>query len=397
MKIASQIALNKKEVTRILDENILKFWETKMPDQEYGGFYGRVDGRGIVHKTWKKSIILNSRLLWTFSAVFQHTGKPEHLLLADRAYRYIVGHFLDETEGGVYWMLDHQGELIDGKKQVYAQSFAIYGLTEYHKIRPESNAREYAVQFFELIEKHAFDQDQNGYLEAFDQHWNQLEDVRLSEKDLNADKTMNTHLHILEAYTNLYSVWKAEKLRCQLKNLIQIMLDKFVDDQYHFKLFFNKNWKLLSRDFSYGHDIEGSWLLYQAAEVLDEQDLLNEVGEMAIKMVDASLEGLDVDGGLMNEGDSSGVRDTDKHWWPQAEAMVGLLNAWAITKNELYFNIANDIWSFTNSTLIDTDGEWHWKVSKEGQIDYNEDKAGPWKCPYHNGRAMLELCFRLPS
>jgi mannobiose 2-epimerase len=245
---------------------------------------------------------------------------------------------------------------------------------------------------FELIEQYSFDPVYNGYLEAFDRDWRLLEDLRLSEKDANEKKTMNTHLHVLEAYTNLYRCWPDDKLRKQLRNLIIVFRDKIINNDLHFRLFFDEQWNSKSNEISYGHDIEGSWLLYEAAEVLDDHDLLKEIKHLSVAMVDVAIrQGLDDDGGLMNE-----AHDADKHWWPQAEALVGLVNAWQLTSRSEYLDLTSQVWSFIKTRMIDRKhGEWYWRVDRDGNVNFSEDKAGPWKCPYHNGRAMLELLRRL--
>lgn len=378
----------------VLNDNILSFWSRKMVDP-LGGFYGRIDGQGKLHEQADKAVILNTRILWTYSSAYQITGNPKHKLMADRAYEYVAKNFIDSRNGGVFWMLDNKGQVLSDKKQTYAQAFAIYAFAEYHKINEYKRAKDFALRIFELMEEHAFDPVNKGYLEALNKEWGKLQDVRLSDKDMNADKTMNTHLHVLEAYTNLYRIWPDTKLRDQLEHLIRLMLSTFISDQGHFHLFFTNNWELLSHEISFGHDIEGSWLLCEAAEVLGDEELLEEVKRVALKMVDASLKGLDSDGGLMYEAGPDGIIDADKHWWPQAEALIGLINAWQITGNEEYLNQMKRVWTFIRTYIMDKDGEWHWKVNKHGDVDYNEDKAGPWKCPYHNGRAMVEIMNRL--
>ncbi len=383
-----------RECLHVLNDNILSFWSGKMVDPA-GGYYGRIDGRGKLHEQADKAVVLNTRILWTYSAAYQLTGNPKHKLMADRAYDYITGHFIDSNNGGVYWMLDYKGELVEDKKQTYAQAFAIYAFAEYHKINEYKRAKDYAVRIFELIEEHAFDAARNGYLEAMSVQWQELKDVRLSDKDMNADKTMNTHLHVLEAYTNLYRIWPDPNLKGQLKNLIELMKSRFVGANGHFRLFFNREWELQSHEVSFGHDIEGAWLLYEAVEVLGDEKLLEEIQLVTVKMTEAAFEGFDKDGGLMNEADPDGVTDKDKHWWPQAEALVGLVNAWQITGDEKYMDQVKKVWSFIRTYLIDKEGEWFWKVNCFGDIDLDEDKAGPWKCPYHNGRAMIEIMNRL--
>lgn len=294
-------------------------------------------------------------------------------------------------------MLDCEGQPLQTKKQVYAQAFTIYALSEYYKVRSESKeVLDWAIELFHLLEQHAFDVERNGYLEALDTSWGRLKDVRLSEKDLNAAKTMNTHLHVLEAYTNLYRVWADEQLGRQLSNLLKLMLCRFVDARDHYRLFFAEDWRLLSDQCSYGHDIEGSWLMTEAAEVLGDEGLMERARKVAIAMVDAALEGLDAAGGLANEGNAKGITDSSKDWWPQAEALVGLVNAWQITDDRNYLTQADVVMNFIERNLLDPKGEWYWGVTREGVPRTDEDKAGPWKCPYHNGRAMLELLDRLP-
>ena len=379
----------------LLKSNIIPFWTTQMIDQKNGGFYGRIDGRNRVHETAPKGIILNSRILWTFSAIYRYNGDDSCAKIAHLAYEYIKQKFIDEMHGGVYWMLDEKGNILESKKQVYAQAFTIYACAEYHAAFGNIEALDLAKDLYAITEKYSFDSDQNGYLEAFDQEWNLLDDLRLSDKDANEAKTMNTHLHVLEAYTNLYRYWRDAGLKKQLKNLVELFLEKFVDESGHFHLFFDENWMLKSEEFSYGHDIEGGWLLHEAAEVLEDEHLIEKTKKAALMMTEAALEGMDDDGGLMNDGSKSGVEDTDKHWWPQAEALVGLTNSYQISGDQKYLFLAEKNMNFILSNIIDESGEWHWMVDKNGITNYDEDKAGPWKCPYHNGRAMLELIERL--
>lgn len=383
-----------RECQGVLSENILGFWSRKMVDP-IGGFYGRMDGLGKLHEDADKGVILNTRILWTYAAAYQVTGNPKHKMMADRAYEYVTSRFIDSKNGGVYWMLDRQGNVTVDKKQTYAQAFAIYALSEYHKINEYKRALDHAKRIYGLVEEHAYDPLHKGYLEALNKEWQPLRDVRLSEKDMNAAKTMNTHLHVLEAYTNLFRVWPDEGLRKQLISLIELMVDKLVNENGHFELFFDESWTLLSSEVSFGHDIEGSWLLYEATELVGDEDLLARIKPIALAMVKAGMEGQDTDGGLMYEAHADGTLDEDKHWWPQAEALVGLVNAWQVTGDELFLLKMKEVWKFIRTYLMDKDGEWHWKVNKHGDIDYQEDKAGPWKGPYHNGRAMVELMNRL--
>lgn len=379
-----------------LENQILTFWSAKMVDEANGGFYGRMTGENILVVDSPKSVILNARILWTFSAAYSKIKKHDYLRMAARAYDYMSRYFFDGENGGVFWMVDANGKAIETKKQVYAQAFAIYALSEYYKISKDEEVLKKAISLFGLIEKHSFDHQLNGYLEAFDREWNLLADLRLSDKDDNTAKTMNTHLHLLEAYTNLYTVWPKKYLKHQLTNLVELFLERFISEKGHLHLFFDQSWNLKSNRCSYGHDIEGSWLLHDAAKATDNEGLVSRCRKAAIKLTEAAIEGLDEEGGLMNEGDTHGVTDRDKHWWPQAEALVGFLNAYQISGDRTYYIKAERSWEFIESRLVDAEhGEWHWMWDRTGKINTKEDKAGPWKCPYHNGRAMLEMMSRL--
>lgn len=384
------------EILHDLHSNILPYWMNRMIDHEHGGFYGRRNGHDVLEPEAPKGIILNARILWTFSSAARHFQNVNYLAVATRAFQYIQDHFVDGKNGGVYWMLDFKGAPLQTKKQVYAQAFALYAFAEYYLASGDRRSLQAAIDLFRLIERHSFDTKDNGYLEAFDENWNLLEDLRLSEKDANEKKTMNTHLHILEAYTVLYSVWKDEQLLRQLKNLINIFIDKIINKRYRYDLFFTEAWKLQSTTTSFGHDIEGSWLLYEAGHLTGDVELAARVKDLAIRTVDQTLEdGLDEDGGLMNETEPDALKDTDKHWWPQAEAIVGLVNAWQLTGNGSYLDEAKSVWQFIKEKLIDRQhGEWHWRVNRQGEVNFDEEKAGFWKCPYHNGRMAIEVAQR---
>jgi len=295
-------------------------------------------------------------------------------------------------------MLNADGTPADTKKQIYSLAFFIYGLVEYYRVTKDNECLDKAKELFNLIEKHSFDTKLNGYFEAYSNDWVLLEDLRLSEKDANEKKTMNTHLHILEAYTNLYRVWKDPLLEKQLRNLLELFLEKIINNQtYHLDLFFDENWQCKSTLFSYGHDIEASWLLDEASHVLGDVDLIKRVEEVALKIADAAAEGLQANGSIVNEKDfATGHVDTNSDWWPQAESMIGFFNAYELSKEEAYAKKTLAEWEFIKENLIDIkDGEWHWSVSDAGMIDTVNDKAGFWKCPYHNSRMCLELMTRI--
>ena len=387
-----------KEIGNELKNNILTFWN-KTADEENGGFSGRILNNGEVVKNSPKSAVLNTRILWTYSAVYRKYKENIYLKLAQRAYNYIERFFRDREEGGIFWMLDYKGQPINTKKQIYAQAFYIYALADYYKTNRNPDVLNRTIEIFELIEKHSYDQEYPGYFEACNREWEPIEDVRLSDKDQNEKKTMNTHLHILEAYANLLSIWKNKNLEKKLELLIKIFLEKIIDPKTgHFNLFFDEIWNLKSDIFSYGHDIEGSWLLCEAAEILNHKDLIKETKKAALKTANIVLtEGIDRDGALMNEGKITGVKDTDKHWWPQAEAMVGFLNAFQISNDEKFLKAFRNCWGFVKKHIIDyKNGDWFFRVNRKGMPYLDaEDKLGPWKAPYHNSRACIEIMRRL--
>ena len=294
---------------------ILRFWQAHMVDREREGFYGRIDGEGRLHPEADKGVVLNTRILWTFAAAHRHFGDTAFRHLAVRACDYLRQHFADNKHGGVYWMLDCDGKVKESKKQIYAQAFTIYALAEYYRAVPEETAREWAVELFHVIEKYSHDEAQGGYLEAFSRDWELLEDLRLSDKDANEAKTMNTHLHVLEAYTNLYRIWPDKLLRQRLEELIQLFLDTILDfESAHLRLFFDEDWQLRSQKVSFGHDIEAAWLLTEAAELLEAPDLLARVQQAAVRIAEAVLkEGVDTDGGFEATG-FGGARLTAR-WW----------------------------------------------------------------------------------
>lgn len=387
----------KQEVECILKENILPYWIEKMEDHERGGFYGRITGNEILVPEAEKGAILNARILWTFSAAYRVLKNEEYLNAAQRAKDYLLKYFYDSEFGGVYWGLDCEGNPVDTKKQIYALGFAIYGLSEFNRATGDQEALDYAIKLFESIEEHSFDKEKNGYFEAFTREWGEIADMRLSEKDANERKTMNTHLHILEPYTNLYRVWKDERLKGQLKNLIEVFLDKILDPKSgHLNLFFDEDWNSRFNIVSYGHDIEASWLIHEAAIELGDAEILERVVPVIKRIAEAASEGYSLGNGMIYEMNvTDNHTDTDRHWWVQAEAVVGYANLYQHFEDEFALSKAIDCWEYIKNHLLDCkNGEWFWSVRADGVVNREDDKAGFWKCPYHNGRMCLELIER---
>lgn len=376
---------------------LLSFWAKETIDNENGGFIGRIDHFGNKYPSAIKGFVLNARILWTFASAYRIYKQADYKKIADRAYHYLINHFWDKENGGFVWSVDSKGDVSNHRKQTYAQGFGIYALAEYNRATGNTQALEYARQLYYIIENKFWDKEYGGYIEALDKNWSRLEDMRLSDKDANLPKSMNTHLHILEPYANLYRIWPDSQLKESIQSLIKIFQDKIIDPSTgHYNLFFDMDWSLKSEAISYGHDIEGAWLMHEAAEVIENSEVIESVRKSALNLVNITIkEGLDKDGSVFNEKEGTHL-DSDKHWWPQAEAMVGWFDVWEISGNNDYLLAIEKIWLFIKNKLIDNDnGEWFWSVDSNGVPHIEEDKVGFWKCPYHNCRALMELVERI--
>jgi len=377
--------------------SILDFWTNNAADISQGGFIGKMDNDGKVYPDAAKGCVLNARILWTFAAAYNKFQQPAYYLLAERACHYLQNHFRDHENGGVYWSVDASGKKLNTRKQIYGLAFTIYGLSEFYRNNKNQEILAFAVSLFELIEKHSYDHTNGGYWEAFDENWQPMDDLRLSEKDRNDPKTMNTHLHIIEAYVNLYKVWPEKQVAERIQHLLEIFENHIIDPEtFHLKLFFDGKWESQSKAISYGHDIEAAWLLHEAAEVLEDQFLVAKWEDIVIKMADATIKGLMPDGSLIHEYNlSTHHADTHREWWVSAEGMVGFLNAYQISDDESYLRKVFGLWSFIQKHLLDKqNGEWFWGIYDDySRMD--EDKIGFWKCPYHNVRACLEILRRI--
>ncbi len=429
----------KSEMQDVLENNILPFWMDKMVDHENGGFYGRIDGHEQLHADAEKGAILNARILWSFSAAYRVLSEKaesfdesttvylQRLLdTATYAKDYFLDHFIDHEYGGVFWSLDAKGNPLNTRKQFYAIGFAIYGLSEYARATGDQEALDYALQLFDCIEEHAFDHEHNGYIEATARDWSPIADMRLSELDANFPKSQNTHLHIIEPYTNLYRCLKEfqAKETCNyvpaigsvlpvaisvpeetiyavekaLRNLIDIFTDRILNPEtHHLDLFFEMDWTRGAGHLeSYGHDIECSWLMHEAALVLGDQEVLRKVEPIVQMVAQASEKGLRPDGSMIHEANlDTGHVDDDLHWWVQAENVVGWMNIYQYFGDKSALDKAALCWKYIKENLIDEEnGEWHWSRHPDGSLNLVDDKAGFWKCPYHNSRMCLEIIER---
>ncbi len=389
-----------------LTQDILPFWTRHAFDPVTGGLVGLVANDLRRFDDVPRHAVICARLLWTFAAAGHYDPRPEWLAMGRRALALLTGPFWDARQGGVFWSLDRDGRVSSDRKQTYAQAFAIYGLAEWHAATGDATALARARALFELVEQHAAEPKHGGYIEARSASWGELADMRLSDKDLNAPKSMNTPLHVLEAYATLFRVWPDPGLRGRLQALLGVMLDHVVTTSPYTccQLFFDMDWRPLSQGISYGHDIEASWLLWEAAEALGDAALLARTRRVSLDMAAGVLaHGCDADGSIFYDGTAAGVVKTDKHWWPQAEAVVGFLNARALGGGAEYETAAVRAWQFIEDHVIDRKhGEWFAVLDRAGRplADYpthaDSCKIGPWKCSYHNGRSCLEVLRRVP-
>ncbi len=381
---------------RVEARRILRWWQTHLPDAENGGFFGEIDANDRPVAGAPKSVILNTRLLWFFSAAGWHLASPEALALADRAARYIRAHFLDPEHGGLYWLLDNGGQVIDGKKQAYAQAFGVYAFAEHYRATGNAESLDLARRLQSEIEGRFVDAAKGGYIEALAADWQVVADQRLSDKDLDAPKTMNTHLHVLEAYAHLHRVAPDGASQRALSRIIDLFADHFIDVQNrHLRLFFDMDWNDLTHAVSFGHDIEASWLLWEAVEILGDPVRLERLRPVVLDLARATLEeGFSAEGGVAYERDFAGPRDDDGEWWGQAEGMVGFVNAWQLSGDGAFLAAARRVWAHARDQFgAGGDDEWTWYAADAAKPA--QAKAGQWKCPYHNGRAMIELDKRL--
>ncbi len=379
---------------------IEQWWLTHALDADQGGVYGEIADDNGAKKNADKGVILHARALWFFSEAARATGSKESKAVAAALYRYIVERFADNEFGGLVWSLTADGAWKADRKQVYAQAFAVYAFSAYARASDSPDALERAIDLAALIDSQAWDPERGGYIEAFARDWSPIDDVRLSERDLNAPKTMNTHLHVLEAATGLHLAAGLDDTARFLTRNIDIFIERFVAPRGdHLTLFYTSDWRDLCADESYGHDIEASWLLWEAAEALGDGDRRAAAKDYALTLARSTLEkAVGADGGIAYERHADGrglIRD--RHWWPQAEALVGFYNAFEISGDPRYSDAAAAAWEFIKENHIDRKhGEWTWLSAKDAP-KRGPYKAGFWKGPYHNGRAMMEMIRRLKA
>lgn len=397
--------------TNELHDNILSYWMKYGVEKDGQGFYGAVDLNNEPVLSANKTSVLNARILWTFAAAAKKYPGKGYEEIAHKAYRVVTEDFADKEHGGFYMELNADNEVANDIKHTYAQAFVIYSLSKYYEFNPATEVMDKVQDFFYFLDKKTKDAEHIGYLESFTRNWEIYEENRMA--DNNEPKSMNTHLHMLEAYAAVYKIWKDELVKQRLTELLDIFINNIIREDGHLGIFFTEDFTETDSSkaiCSFGHDIEASWLLWEAAEILGDESIQTKIKPLLLKMADAVLrEGVDKDGGLFLESTRYGshVR-TNKHWWLQAENLVGFMNAFELTGDPLYWETVKLAWDFIDKHVIDHEGgEWFTKVNRHGKpylIEPEDDpspyyrndwKIDPWKCPYHNGRAMIELSNRI--
>jgi mannobiose 2-epimerase len=374
--------------------NILPFWLKYTRNEANGGYYGLIDKNMKVHPGAERGALLTSRILWTFSKAYLVFHDPQYLDMARWAYRDQTDHFVDPQAGGLYWTISAKGEPQDEQKLVYGQAFGIYALAEYYAATGDKSALDQAIAIYRLIEANSRDRQNGGYYDSLDRNWQRTKSHLLGE---GAPKSQNSHIHILEAYTNLLRVWPDPGLRETQRSLVEMTLDHIIDPKtHHLILFLQADWTPMGDAVSYGHDIELSWLLVEAGNVLGDPALQARIKPVALAIAQATLaEGVDPDGGVINEGGPHGYTNDRKDWWPQAEAAVGFMNAYQLSGDPQYLAASRHSWDFIQAKFVDrVYGDWIEQVTRDGR-PVPLAKVRLWKCPYHSSRSCFELMERV--
>ena len=390
----------KKELT----SHIIPFWDALI-DREHGGFYGQMDNDLVLDKKGGKGVILNSRILWFYSSVYLTLRESDPDIAARaldnaaHAYDFLSAHCVDRENGGVYWMMAYDGSHLDTMKHTYNQAFAIYALSTYFEASGNSDALELAFELFDTVEEKCT--DDIAYMEAFDRTWHLIENDALSENGLMADKTMNTVLHLIEAYTVLYKVSHDERVSERLRFLLDITENKIFDhDNNKLLVFFDRELNVIGDIHSYGHDIEAQWLIDRACDVLGDEELREKWAAYDLRIAENiyNIAYDPVSGSLNNERDNDFI-NTKRIWWVQAETVVGFVNAYQHSGDKKFLTAAVKVMEWIKKYQIDPrkGSEWWAEVDKDGKPLLDFTMVNEWKCPYHNGRICMEIMARKPE
>lgn len=388
--------MEKQEFQEHLEKDIIPFWN-KLKDEENGGFYGYADRNGVPDKNGVKGVILHSRILWFYSSAYLLLHKDELLKMAEHAYHFLITYCFDSRYGGVYWSVNSDGSVADDSKHTYCQAFAIYALSAFYQAEPRAEALHFAYSLYRIIEENC--KDGGGYLEAFQRDFSPASNEKLSENGVLADRTMNTLLHVMEAYTELYRADGFDKVGDSLRYILRLFEQKVYNKEKQIcDVFFDNNYQPLIDMESYGHDIEASWLIDRCCEVLGDGTYREKMQPLVDGLAAGALaHGMDISVHALNNECENGRIDRQKIWWVQAEAVTGFYNAYLCDRSKSeYLEAAEQVWKYIRSTVIDAEsGEWFESISAKGEPSFNQPLVHLWKCPYHNGRMCMEMIKRV--
>lgn len=383
-----------REIRRQLEEGIIPFWKN-LKDDENGGFYGEVDYNLNIDKGAYKGVILNSRILWFFSNSFLTLRNEDDLRYADQAFEFLVNVCVDKEYGGVYWSVTNDGIPLDTTKHTYCQAFAVYALSSYYDATGNEQALKLAYEIYDVMEQKC--RDEIGYLEAFKRDFTPESNEKLSLNGVIAHRTMNTLLHVFEAYTELYRVDRNGEVRKSIEHILDIMCNKvYNDEKKRLEVFFDYNMNSIIDLHSYGHDIETAWLVDRGLAVLGDQELSVKVGRITAALEEKIYDVAYTNQGLLYENERGEI-DKTRVWWVQNEAVIGFLNAYQKDKSKVeYLEAVKSIWDFSKEKMIDKrpNSEWIYELDENLEPNTSREMAGPWKCPYHNGRMCFEIIRR---
>jgi mannobiose 2-epimerase len=394
--LTERLAVLAERMMRELCDDLIPFW-LALYDPQHGGHYGHVDLAGTINRTAPKTAIVVARLLWFLSTVGYVFGDGRCLEQAARTKAFLLNRVYDRARGGLFWAVTHDGRPADPTKHLYAQAFGIYSLSSHAATAGDAEALGAAKELFVLLESRVR-RAEGGYAEAFDAAWQPIEDRRIAWQGGARTITANSHIHLVEAYTALVRAWPSPGPRAALADLVRFILDRFVTpDGTSLYQALDADLRPLPSAPSFGHDIEASWLLDDAGDALGDAALQQRLRRVAASLATAAASRAQLrDGGFLSSAiraDAASV--PPRVWWVQAEAIVGLVNVAQQGGPPGMMTRAEALWGFIERVMIDREnGEWFEAVDGNGRPLPDRPKVGPWKEPYHQARACLEIMRR---
>lgn len=388
---------------------IIPFWRN-LRDDEFGGYYGYLSYGLELDKQAFKGCILNSRITWFFSNVYllykngllsdedfsRHGYTAEDVKKeAMHGYDFLYNKCIDKENGGIFWSLTYDGKPDDTTKHTYNQAFCIYALSSYYDAFGDGKALDLAAKLINIIETKCT--DDLGYLEARTITFEPESNEKLSENGVMADKTMNTLLHVFEAYSEYYRVTRDEKVGKRLEWIMDTFAEKVYNPKLHRQeVFFDREYNVIIDLHSYGHDIETAWLMDRGVKILGKKEYEDKMFPITKDLTD-NIYKIAFDGHSLANECEKGVVNEWRIWWVQAETVLGFLNgALADKTRSEYMDAAFAQWDFIKEYVWDKreGSEWFWEVKKDGTPDADQPIVEEWKCPYHNGRMCIEVIKR---